>query len=89
MIVAIYRPHSGSVSNFTAALLDLLQDPRLSKRRVCIVGDLNINLVDQGSQRVGCFMDSLRILLFSSLTKPTIFWKFRPFSLGSYMDKLF
>ena len=66
--------NSGSVEDFTANLLYLLQDSRLIQGKICIVSDININLLDQESQRIGRFMDSLSFLCyFPCITKPTRF----------------
>ena len=44
-VLSIYRPHSGSPTEFNSVLDFLLHNPALNGKKVCITGDLNINLL--------------------------------------------
>ena len=47
-VVAIYRPHSGTVQEFCNALRDVfVRLPNLSSSRVALIGDFNVNLLHQ------------------------------------------
>ena len=70
-ILAIYRPHSGTINNFISTLTNLLEDGLIRSKPCYIVGDLNINLLLDTSevQRFKNFMHSYSFL--PTITKAT------------------
>ena len=75
IVFAIYRPHAGTVDGFSNALHAILSEPSLiGNNRVCLLGDLNINLLDCNDDSVCSFGDLLRSFHFAAtITKPTRF----------------
>ena len=72
-IFAVYRPHSDNICNFTNALQTVLTNSCL-KHDVCLLGDLNINLLDVHNSDVVCFSAMMRTFNFVPvITKPTRF----------------
>ena len=72
-LVAIYRPHSDSISNFSDHLNSILGNDSL-KDNSLLIGDFNINLLDQESNEVVYFSSTMRTFNFMPLiTKPTRF----------------
>ena len=58
-VVGVYRPHAGTVDNFTDILtqkLDSLPAADLS----CALGDFNINLTDHNSQSTKNFSSAMK-----------------------------
>ena len=58
-IVGIYRPHSGSIDNFTLALENIIDQNQFSNSSCVIAGDMNINLLSSGGD-VDRFVDMMR-----------------------------
>ena len=48
-VLGIYRPHSDSVENFSDCLGNILESPILRGKHLVILGDLNVNLLDDSS----------------------------------------
>ena len=72
-VIAIYRPHSDSIFNFCECLNALLSNPSISTD-VCLLGDLNINLLNVEDREVIHFSTLMRSFNFiPSITKPTRF----------------
>ena len=72
-ILAIYRPHSGTIDNFNDTLLSILNSPILVNKKVILTGDLNINLIST-TENVQNYITNLQSLHYTSLiTKPTRF----------------
>jgi hypothetical protein len=47
ILMAIYRPHSGTVEEFIDVIQgNLDRDPSLASSDICILGDFNVNLLD-------------------------------------------
>ena len=66
--------------------MELLHDSRLRKRNICVVGDLNINLLDRESERFGRFTNSRRALhYFPGITRPT---RFSDNSISTLLDHI-
>jgi len=73
-LVAIYRPHSDTVTNFIEALEKIIQDQLLNRAKIVIAGDLNINLLNDSCGDVQNFIYTLQSLNFIPVvTKPTRF----------------
>ena len=72
-VVGVYRPHAGTVDNFTDILtqkLDSLPAADLS----CALGDFNINLTDHNSQSTKNFSSAMFSMhFFPHILKPTRF----------------
>jgi len=74
IIIAIYRPHSGTVQNFTSALIELLNNKKMKGKQVIITGDININLLQFNVSYNEHFINELQSLNFVPvITKPTRF----------------
>ena len=74
IVIGIYRPHSGTVENYTTALETLLNDNELRDHLVIIAGDFNINLTDTTSDCVNNFSSAMNSLHYiPTITKPTRF----------------
>lgn len=79
IILAIYRPHSGSICEFNSKLRDLLSN-FAPNDNVCVVGDLNINLLDLDNSDIRTFSALMRSFnLVPVITEPT---RFPPASLN-------
>ena len=63
--VAIYRPHSGNVSEFCNALSNIFtRIPNLRNNKVILVGDFNVNLLRENDNSVRVLCDYLRSYFF-------------------------
>ena len=70
-VVAIYRPHSDTIANFSLALEALLLDPILKRKKIILCGDFNINLLAQCST-TSSFISLLQSMNFiPAISKPT------------------
>ena len=73
-IVAIYRPHSDTIENFSNALNVLLQNRTFSCNKTIIAGDFNINLLDETDSNVLFFTSTMYSMhYFPTISKPTRF----------------
>ena len=73
-IVAVYRPHSDSIINFTSELLRILNSNLLLNKRIIVLGDININLLMTNNVDVNSFSNELYSYNFvPAITKPTRF----------------
>ena len=64
-VIAIYRPHSGTIPDFCNALDDLLSKiSNINSVRVIITGDININILHTSCPRVINFCNNLRSYFF-------------------------
>ena len=73
-IVGIYRPHSGTIENFTNCIGMLLNNTRFSKNKTILAGDFNIDLLNAPSPDVSLFSSTLYSMHFlPTITKPTRF----------------
>ena len=70
-ILAIYRPHSGTIDNFISTLANVLEDRLIRSKPCYIIGDLNINLLLDTPEihQFKNFMHSFSFL--PTITKPT------------------
>ena len=48
-VLGIYRPHSDSIENFSDSLRDILENDTLRNKHLVILGDININLLNENS----------------------------------------
>ena len=72
-IIGIYRPHSGTIENFSKILIRILTNPILQGKKCCIIGDMNINLLIDTSIN-SSFVETLHSLHFYNLiSEPTRF----------------
>ena len=62
VIFAIYRPHSGSIEEFSIQLDRMLQSNILRGKTVIVVGDLNVDLLKVNNNQTSNFVDSMRSL---------------------------
>jgi hypothetical protein len=73
-IFAVYRPFSDVVDNFTAKLVEMLNSNHIANKNVILLGDMNINLLVQGSVPINGFVNEMHALNFHpTITKPTRF----------------
>ena len=73
-LVAVYRPHSGTIENFSHQLHGILHNNSIANQKTVIAGDLNINLLNQQSETIQTFINDLQSLHFIPvITKPTHF----------------
>ena len=73
-ILAIYRPHSSSIADFTERLMVLLQLQMLQNQHIGLLGDFNINLLATNCPHMDIFMNNLQTLHYLPLiTRPTRF----------------
>jgi len=73
-VVAIYRPHSDTIPNFTDSLLHILNNKKLLHKRVIVVGDLNINLLLSDNNSISNFINEFQSFSYLPvITKPTRF----------------
>ena len=71
VIVFIYRPHSGTIENFTEAVSGMISQ---LGGKLCLVGDFNINLADTDCERIGMFKYTLQTYhSIPIITSPTRF----------------
>ena len=59
VIFAIYRPHSGNHEKFISVLIDLLNDTLLHGKKIILLGDFNINILDDDSNTVQLLINEL------------------------------
>lgn len=86
-IVGIYRPHSGTPATFSDALSGILGCPILSNKKVFLLGDYNINLMDSESPLVSQFVDVMHSFHFLPvITRPT---RFSDNASSSLIDNIF
>ena len=72
-IIGIYRPHSGTIENFSNELIQILTNQLLKNKKCCLIGDFNINLLIENSTN-SSFVETLHSLHFYNLiSKPTRF----------------
>ena len=70
-IIAIYRPHTDTIENFTYKLNDILNTTNIRKQNVIVAGDININLL-QPDRTTQLFMNTMQSLHYIPvITKPT------------------
>ena len=84
-ILAIYRPHGGTIPDFTTALLDILESGLISGKPCYVVGDLNINLLSNSCE-VETFKNAMHSYSFISvITRPT---RFQENNVPSLLDHI-
>jgi exonuclease III len=72
VVFAVYRPHSDSIESFSSKLVEMLNPDVLRNTKVILLGDFNINILDQDSVSVSCFIADLYSLSFLPfITKAT------------------
>jgi exonuclease III len=74
-VFGIYRPHSGTIENFTETLNELFYKyNRIATDRVVLLGDFNANLLDVDSATINALSNFLRTFHFvPAITKATRF----------------
>lgn len=92
-ICAIYRPHSKhiNVQEFTNTLCTLLQKDIIKNKKVIIIGDLNINLLEHTThQPTNNFLASLQTINFiPHISRPTRFPDSTNLGAPSLLDHIF
>ena len=75
LILGVYRPHIGTVENFTTAVGRMLSHPIIRGSYLSIVaGDMNINLCDSSNSSINLYETCLSSFnFFPTITKPTRF----------------
>ena len=72
-VVAVYRPHCGTVLDFTSDIETILKNPNFKDHKYILAGDFNVRL-DHESQENTIFVETLRSYYFLPvITKPTRF----------------
>lgn len=73
-VVAIYRPHSGSINDMWVELHSILNYDELKNKDIIIIGDLNINLLADDDINVTEFLNNMFSFNFLPIiTRPTRF----------------
>ena len=73
-IFGVYRPVSGSVSTFNDVLDNLLNKPGLTGKKICIAGDININLLNAENSENRTFISNMHSMHFlPTILNPTRF----------------
>ena len=73
-VLAVYRPHSGTIAEFGTAIQSLLNCTRLMGKRVVVVGDFNLNLLNTENASINQFIYDMHSLHFVPvILKPTRF----------------
>ena len=71
-IVAIYRPHTDSIENFTEQLFRILSDSIISNKSIIIAGDMNVNISASNNTATNEYLNILSSLHFiPAITIPT------------------
>ena len=73
IVVAVYRPHSGTVEKFTDELENIIQNQSLRKHRWCIGGDFNIDILRENNQNSRFFNMFNSYHFFPVINRPTRF----------------
>ena len=50
VIFGIYRPHSGTIENFTVSLYNILNNHKVLNKPAFLLGDFNINILNNDNQ---------------------------------------
>ena len=85
IIGAVYRPHSGTIENFTDELETVIQTSRNS--RWCLAGDFNLDLMKQNNE-ISRFVNMLHTYyFFPAINQPT---RFSPndVNMSSLLDQI-
>ena len=69
LVIGIYRPHSGNISNFIENLNSILDEPYARNKLCVIVGDFNMNILSDNPQ-VNSFMYNMQSYHFFPLSYP-------------------
>ena len=87
IILGIYRPHSGTVEEFNSILSDIFDNRVISNKKIFLLGDININILDQNleSELFLNHLNSYRFLPY--ISKPTRFPS-NSFSSPSLLDHI-
>ena len=56
VVLAIYRPHSGTIEQLCRQLNDIMQSPQLNSKSIILLGDINADLLKQDDQNTVNFM---------------------------------
>ena len=74
VVLAVYRPHSGTVDSFIGDLGRIICDEALQSRKVVLLGDMNVNLCLNNNRDVNNFVLELQSMgFFSTISEPTRF----------------
>ena len=70
-VICIYRPHSDTRENFINCLSRILENPILNNRKIVLLGDINLNILDS-DQNVNNYLNLMHSHSFlPAITKPT------------------
>ena len=64
--IGIYRPHSGTIVNFNSEITRVLNCDRLKNKKICVLGDFNINLLQENISN-NTFVETLQSFHFYNL----------------------
>ena len=74
IILAVYRPHSGTVEDFNTNIDSMLQSAAVRGKSVIVLGDMNVDLLKYNSPHVVAFRDTMQSYsFFPIITKATRF----------------
>ena len=74
IVLTVYRPHTDSVVSFTDFLIQVLHSEVLHGKKVVLIGDFNINLLNIHDSSVQYFVSSMRGLSYvPMINQPTRF----------------
>ena len=90
VIIGIYRPHSGSVEDFSSSLEEILNSPDIPRNsNIIITGDINIDLLNENLAGFDVFSSLMSTMHFLPLIdKPTRFSNGIPNSTGTALDHI-
>ena len=71
---AVYRSHSETIASFDANLNNILTQTFFNNKNIILLGDLNINILEEGNNSIDQFMYNLQSLTFMPIiSRPTRF----------------
>ena len=90
IIVAVYRPHSDSIENFTVQLNQILTHRDLFNKNVIIAGDMNADISVPNSVAINDYLNTLSSLHFIPvITKPTRYVFSNSYMTSTTLDHIF
>ena len=73
VIFGIYRPHSGTIENFTVSLNNILNNHKVLNKPAFLLGDFNINILNNDNQTEFFINNLYSYHYLPTMTKPTRF----------------
>ena len=90
VIVAVYRPHTNSIEDFTDQLSQILNHHMISNKAIILAGDMNADISATNSSSINYYLNNLSSLYFIPvITKPTKFTFFDSSITSTTLDHIF